>query len=136
MGEYSTIMARDGHEFQAWLAAAPGRPRGAVVVIQEIFGVNSHIRKVTDGFAVDGDRKSTRLNSSHDQISYAVFCLKKKKAYTECLSDVDGTSQNSSSEANLIWSISIYGLTLPFTRTSSQSIKPNNSSPAIVLRNS
>src|SRR5271163_5138479 len=35
------------------------------------------------------DRKSTRLNSSHDQISYAVFCLKKKKnlpvqRYTEC----------------------------------------------------
>src|SRR5206468_12042596 len=29
-----------------------------------------------------GDRKSTRLNSSHDQISYAVFCLKKKKRYT------------------------------------------------------
>src|SRR2546421_8267701 len=27
----------------------------------------------------EGDRKSTRLNSSHDQISYAVFCLKKKK---------------------------------------------------------
>src|SRR3989440_1200093 len=30
--------------------------------------------------AVREDRKSTRLNSSHDQISYAVFCLKKKKA--------------------------------------------------------
>src|SRR2546428_5351533 len=29
--------------------------------------------------AADRDRKSTRLNSSHDQISYAVFCLKKKK---------------------------------------------------------
>src|SRR3982750_4967158 len=29
-----------------------------------------------------GDRKSTRLNSSHDQISYAVFCLKKKKKKT------------------------------------------------------
>src|SRR2546430_12174196 len=29
--------------------------------------------------ALDGDRKSTRLNSSHSQISYAVFCLKKKK---------------------------------------------------------
>src|SRR5688572_30999452 len=27
----------------------------------------------------DGDRKSTRLNSSHSQISYAVFCLKKKR---------------------------------------------------------
>src|SRR3989475_1298044 len=34
----------------------------------------------------DGDRKSTRLNSSHSQISYAVFCLKKKKniAYAAC----------------------------------------------------
>src|SRR2546421_4722743 len=30
-------------------------------------------------FSFPGDRKSTRLNSSHDQISYAVFCLKKKK---------------------------------------------------------
>src|SRR2546421_8603760 len=29
------------------------------------------------------DRKSTRLNSSHDQISYAVFCLKKKKKATQ-----------------------------------------------------
>src|SRR2546430_11207691 len=32
------------------------------------------------GYAWLGDRKSTRLNSSHSQISYAVFCLKKKKA--------------------------------------------------------
>src|SRR2546427_7302050 len=31
------------------------------------------------------DRKSTRLNSSHSQISYAVFCLKKKKVTTWCL---------------------------------------------------
>src|SRR2546430_12565776 len=30
------------------------------------------------------DRKSTRLNSSHSQISYAVFCLKKKKAHSCC----------------------------------------------------
>ena len=54
MGQYTTIMARDGHEFQAWLAAAPGRPRGALLVIQEIFGVNSHIRAVTDQFAAEG----------------------------------------------------------------------------------
>src|SRR2546427_8546566 len=32
-----------------------------------------------DASATRGDRKSTRLNSSHSQISYAVFCLKKKK---------------------------------------------------------
>src|SRR2546427_4758282 len=34
---------------------------------------------------VGRDRKSTRLNSSHSQISYAVFCLKKKKKETERL---------------------------------------------------
>src|SRR2546427_2226913 len=33
------------------------------------------------------DRKSTRLNSSHSQISYAVFCLKKKKKKTTCERD-------------------------------------------------
>jgi carboxymethylenebutenolidase len=54
MGDYTTIMARDGHEFQAWLAAPPGRPRGAVVLLQEIFGVNSHIRSVADGLAAEG----------------------------------------------------------------------------------
>jgi carboxymethylenebutenolidase len=54
MGEFTTIMARDGHEFQAWLAGPPGRPRGAVLVIQEIFGVNSHLRTVTDRFASEG----------------------------------------------------------------------------------
>ena len=32
----------------------PGKPRGAIVVLQEIFGVNSHIRAVTDGFAAEG----------------------------------------------------------------------------------
>src|SRR2546430_6963634 len=37
---------------------------------------------LTRGDAGGGDRKSTRLNSSHSQISYAVFCLKKKKKHT------------------------------------------------------
>jgi len=54
MGELTTIMARDGHEFQAYLSPPPGKPLGAIVVIQEIFGVNSHIRAITDGFAREG----------------------------------------------------------------------------------
>src|SRR2546427_5796840 len=36
-------------------------------------------RRRVHGREAEGDRKSTRLNSSHSQISYAVFCLKKKK---------------------------------------------------------
>src|SRR2546427_7539316 len=46
-------------------------------------GVVTHVR-VFNGELKAGDRKSTRLNSSHSQISYAVFCLKKKKR------DIDG----------------------------------------------
>src|SRR2546429_1059507 len=37
----------------------------------------------------DGDRKSTRLNSSHGYISYAVFCLKKKKKATAMQADAE-----------------------------------------------
>jgi carboxymethylenebutenolidase len=54
LSEFTTLMARDGHEFSAWLAAPPGRPRGAVLVLQEIFGVNAHIRAVTDSYAAEG----------------------------------------------------------------------------------
>jgi carboxymethylenebutenolidase len=53
MGQFTTIMARDGHEFQAWLAAAPGRPHGALLVLQEIFGVNAQLRTLTDGLAAE-----------------------------------------------------------------------------------
>jgi carboxymethylenebutenolidase len=54
MGTFQTLMARDGHEFQAYLAAPAGTPRGGVVVVQEIFGVNHHIRAVTDDYAAQG----------------------------------------------------------------------------------
>src|SRR3712207_9091529 len=37
------------------------------------------VRVQSDNWKIGGDRKSTRLNSSHANISYAVFCLKKKK---------------------------------------------------------
>jgi carboxymethylenebutenolidase len=53
-GDVTRLMARDGHEFDAWLVASDGPPRGAIVVLQEIFGVNSHIRKVTEDFAAQG----------------------------------------------------------------------------------
>src|ERR1700677_504949 len=39
---------------RAWRADPSGKPRGGIVVIQEIFGVNSHIRDVTDRFAAEG----------------------------------------------------------------------------------
>src|SRR5439155_24494616 len=54
MGEIMTLTAEDGHRFTAYKAMPAGKPRGALVVVQEIFGVNHHIRNVTDGFAADG----------------------------------------------------------------------------------
>lgn len=54
MGDFQTLMARDGHEFRAWLSAPRGTPRGAIVVVQEIFGINRHIRSVADSFAAEG----------------------------------------------------------------------------------
>ena len=54
MGQTVTLTAKDGHKFQVYRADPAGKPRGALVVIQEIFGVNTHIRHVTDGFAAKG----------------------------------------------------------------------------------
>src|SRR5487761_2725144 len=48
------LIASDGHNLDAYRADLPGKARGAVVVVQEIFGVNSHIRSVADGYAADG----------------------------------------------------------------------------------
>ena len=54
MGKMIQLTASDGHKFDAYRADPAGKPRGGIVVIQEIFGVNSHIKSVTDGFAADG----------------------------------------------------------------------------------
>jgi carboxymethylenebutenolidase len=54
MSENVTLRAKDGHEFGAYVAKPEGTPKAAIVVIQEIFGVNSHIRSVADRFAAEG----------------------------------------------------------------------------------
>jgi carboxymethylenebutenolidase len=54
MGEQVRLRAADGHELGAYRSEPSRQPRGGVVVLQEIFGVNAHIRQVTDGFAAEG----------------------------------------------------------------------------------
>src|SRR5206468_7955759 len=68
------VPTRDGSE--------PGeldRDRGLLALVREALERTDRVRLHKDPFILRLDRKSTRLNSSHDQISYAVFCLKKKK---------------------------------------------------------
>jgi carboxymethylenebutenolidase len=54
MGQKIQLTAADGHVFSAYLAEPAGRPRGGIVVIQEIFGVTRHIRDVAGQFAAAG----------------------------------------------------------------------------------
>src|SRR2546430_13602940 len=68
---YTTLFRSPG-EYSARAEAAGMSPQIATNLRVEVGGTSE----------LDLDRKSTRLNSSHSQISYAVFCLKKKKTIT------------------------------------------------------
>jgi len=54
MGHQVDLTASDGHRLSAYMAEPTGKPRGALVVIQEIFGVTRHIRAVADQYAAAG----------------------------------------------------------------------------------
>jgi carboxymethylenebutenolidase len=54
MGQFVELKAADGTGIQTYVAKPQGTPKGAVVVVQEIFGVNQHIRNVADGYAAQG----------------------------------------------------------------------------------
>src|SRR3712207_8274055 len=59
-----------------WKTPAPPLPKSGLMMMSPCFSRNFMMMPRS---AVTRDRKSTRLNSSHANISYAVFCLKKKK---------------------------------------------------------
>jgi carboxymethylenebutenolidase len=54
MSQVVTLQAIDGHQLGAYVATPDGKPHGGLVVVQEIFGVNQHIRSVSDRFAQAG----------------------------------------------------------------------------------
>src|SRR2546427_6568918 len=79
---YTTLFRSQSHHPANFLRASIGR--------------GSAERDAQPG-SLGRDRKSTRLNSSHSQISYAVFCLKKKKKKNK---EVDATTLCSSADLN------------------------------------
>lgn len=54
MGEFVSLRAADGHKLRAYVARPEGEAAAGLVVVQEIFGVNPHVRSVADGYAADG----------------------------------------------------------------------------------
>src|SRR3712207_8451109 len=84
---YTTLFRSRGGRLPAghaagWQAASAGEPasRKARSVRVRRADDRVELRAVRSAVLRGGDRKSTRLNSSHANISYAVFCLKKKRA--------------------------------------------------------
>ena len=54
MSETVELTSSDGHQLDAYVARPTGKPIAGLVVLQEIYGVNQHIRSVADGYARDG----------------------------------------------------------------------------------
>jgi carboxymethylenebutenolidase len=54
MSDWIKLKAQDGHELSAYVARPVGEAIGALVLVQEIYGINAHVRSVADGYAKDG----------------------------------------------------------------------------------
>jgi carboxymethylenebutenolidase len=104
MGTIIELTASDGHKLSAYRVAPQKRARGAVVVIQEIFGVNRHIKSVVDGYAADGymtiapalfDRvkRNVELGYTPDDIA-AGIALKGKASLDGAMRDVEAASRS------------------------------------------
>lgn len=92
------LTAGDGHRLGAYRAEPKGAPRGGIVVVQEIFGVNSHIRSICDRLAADGyaavapaifDRfeRDFETGYTHENVEHAKTLIPKFDM-AKCLLDV------------------------------------------------
>jgi carboxymethylenebutenolidase len=99
MGTHTTLTAADGHLLEAYLAEPAGPARGGVVVLQEIFGVNGHIRSVADGYAEAGflavapalfDRVERGVDLGYDAggIEHGIAIARGKLDYGRVMADV------------------------------------------------
>ena len=99
MGETVKLTAKDGVTITAYKAAPAGKPKGAMVVLQEIFGVNHHIRSVTDRYAAQGylaiapglfDRvgKDIELGYTQDDITKGAD-IRSKTKLDDTLADIE-----------------------------------------------
>ena len=104
MGTMIELTAADGHKLQAYRAEPSGKPRGGLVVAMEIFGVNSHIRSVADGYAADGylaiapalfDRVQRNYNAGYtqDEIQAGIDIIQKIDL-DDTMKDVSAALQN------------------------------------------
>src|SRR2546422_6087825 len=87
------------------LFRSAGRLRAGILLRMALIGLDDFLYQPVSHHILlgeidedDADRKSTRLNSSHGYISYAVFCLKKKKTHTKLVTHVVRCSRYAAGE--------------------------------------
>ncbi|HBU39882.1 MAG TPA: carboxymethylenebutenolidase [Acidimicrobiaceae bacterium] len=101
----ATVTAADGHELDAYAAQPPGDTRGLVVVVQEIFGVNDHIRSVVDRYAelgymavapslFDRVQKNVELNYDEEGIEVGRRIAFDDLSMDEVMMDIEATIGN------------------------------------------
>ena len=111
MGQIISLTSQDGNQLSAYRADPTGTPRGGLVLVQEVFGVNSHIRSVADKFASEGylviapalfDRieKGLELGYTPDDVKRGVE-LKGKVSLDQALTDV-AAAQKVAAEAGKV----------------------------------
>ncbi len=96
------LQASDRHELDAYVAEPDGKPWGALVVVQEIFGVNQHMRSVADRFAQEGfyavvpalfDRVEPEVELSEDGMRKGM-ALAQQIDINDAVKDVDAALQH------------------------------------------
>jgi carboxymethylenebutenolidase len=98
MGETVKLTANDKHSFDAYVARPADQPKAGLVIVQEIFGVNQHIRRIADGFAKDGylaiapalfDRVERGIELGYDKDDVAAGrAVRAKISWDQAMSDV------------------------------------------------
>ena len=98
MGETVKLTANDKHSFDAYVARPDDQPKAGLVIVQEIFGVNQHIRRMADGFAKDGylaiapalfDRVERGIEFGYDKDDVAAGrAIRAKISWDQAMSDV------------------------------------------------
>ena len=96
MGIDITLKASDGHDFSAYICEPEGEVKGAIIVIQEIFGVNEHIRDVTERYSMVGYKTiAPALYDRYTRGFEAGYALKDieqgRKLKSEANENIDGT---------------------------------------------
>jgi carboxymethylenebutenolidase len=100
MGKMIRLKAKDGHELDAYLAEPTGTPKGGLVVVQEVFGVTNHIKRVADQFAAQGykaiapamfDRLSRDLTLDYSQVQKGLEYMRQLK-WPNTLADLEAAA--------------------------------------------